>query len=53
MVAFTSSLSVVCSSASLFFSATSQLLVPTGSQAPADRSLNGHLTGALDDEPQG
>lgn len=53
VVTLTSLLSVVCANASSLCSALSQSWLLIGSQAPADRSFNGHLSRALDAGPQG
>lgn len=53
VVTLTSPLSVLCASASSLFSPLSRSWRPISSQAPADRSFNGHLAWALDAELQG
>lgn len=49
----TSPLSVLSANASSLLSPLRQSRLLISSQAPADRSFNGHLARALDAEPQG
>lgn len=53
VVTLNSPLSVVCTNTSLCCAAARQSWVLTSSQALADRSFNGHLARAIDDEPRG
>lgn len=53
VVTLTSPLSVLRANTSFLFYGLRQLWLLISSQAPADRSFNGHLAWALDAEPQG